>query len=297
MQDLTGRVAVVTGGASGIGFAMGERFGREGMKVVLADVEQLALEPAVEELRGRGVEATGVITDVSRYESVVALADAAFEEFGAVHVLCNNAGVGSGSEGQMWQYELTDWTWALGVNVWGVIHGINAFLPRMLDQGEEGHVINTSSGNGGVSPLPATPIYAVTKAAIVTLTECLYAHLQGAGGLIGTSVLFPGPHMLKTGLWTSWRNRPAELAKQRPRTTPYPSLDDWEQAMKAAGLEVEYTPVEEVAGRVVDAIRENRFWILPPDEQTDERIRQRSQSMLDRSSPAYLQPFVLDQKS
>jgi NAD(P)-dependent dehydrogenase (short-subunit alcohol dehydrogenase family) len=296
MRDLAGRVAVVTGGASGVGRAMAERFGREGMRLVLADVEQPVLEAAVDDLRAQRIEVMGVVTDVSRFESVQALAAAAFDTYGAVHVLCNNAGVGSGSEGHMWQFELSDWTWAVGVNVWGVIHGINAFVPRMLEHGDDGHVVNTSSGNGGISPLPSTPIYALTKAAVVTLTECLHAHLEGAGGRIKASVLFPGPHMLKTGLWTSWRNRPAELAKQKPRSTPYPSLDDWEQAMKAAGLDVEYTAVEEVAVRVVDAIRDEQFWILPEDDQTDLRIRERAQSMLDRANPGYLQPFILDRK-
>jgi NAD(P)-dependent dehydrogenase (short-subunit alcohol dehydrogenase family) len=295
VQGLSGKTAVVTGGASGIGRAMAERFGHEGMQVVVADVEQPVLEAAVSELRSDGLIVTGVLTDVSRFESVVALADAAFATYGAVHVLCNNAGVGSGSEGHMWDYELNDWAWAMGVNVWGVIHGVNAFVPRMLAQGDEGHVVNTSSANGGVSPLPSTPIYALTKAAVVTLTECLHAHLQGAGGKIKASVLFPGPHMLKTGLWTSWRNRPAELAKERPRTAPYPSLDDWEQAMKAAGLEVEYTPVEEVAARVVRAIREEQFWILPEDDKTDDRIGERAKSMLERANPTYLAPFILDQ--
>ena len=295
MQQLVGKVAVVTGGASGVGRAMGERFGREGMKVVLADVEESALESTVKELQAGGAEVTGVVTDVARFESVRELAAAAFDTYGAVHVLCNNAGVGSGSEGHLWQYELNDWAWAMGVNVWGVIHGINAFLPRMIEHGEDGHVVNTSSSNGGVSPLPSTPIYALTKAAVVTLTECLSAHLQGAGGKIKASVLFPGPHMLKTGLWTSWRNRPTELAKQRPRTTPYPSLDDWEQAMAKAGLEVQYTPVEEVAARVVQAIRDEQFWILPEDEATDDRIRQRADSMLERANPGYLAPFILDQ--
>jgi NAD(P)-dependent dehydrogenase (short-subunit alcohol dehydrogenase family) len=209
-----------------------------------------------------------------------------------VHVLCNNAGVGSGAEGRMWEYELSDWTWALGVNVWGVIHGVNAFVPGMVESGEEGHVVNTSSGNGGVAPLPTTPIYALTKAAVTCLTECLHSHLAGTN--VKASVLYPGPHMLRTGLWTSTRNRPPELAKQKPRATPPPTLDEWEQAMKEAGLEVLYTPVEEVAARVVEGIREERFWILPESEETDERIRARAQSMLDRADPTYLQPFVVD---
>jgi NAD(P)-dependent dehydrogenase (short-subunit alcohol dehydrogenase family) len=292
MHDLAGKVAVVTGGAGGVGRAMGERFGREGMKVVLADVEEPALEATVDELRAEGLEVTGVATDVSRFESVEALAGTTLDTYGRVHVLCNNAGVGSGAEGRMWEYELSDWTWALGVNVWGVIHGINAFVPGMVEAGEEGHVVNTSSGNGGVAPLPTTPIYALTKAAVTCLTECLHSHL--AGTKVKASVLYPGPHMLRTGLWTSTRNRPPELAKQKPRATPPPTLDEWEQAMKDAGLEVLYTPVEEVAARVVDGIREERFWILPESEEIDERIRARAQSMLDRADPTYLQPFVVD---
>src|SRR5438105_2652533 len=209
MERLEGRVAVVTGGASGIGRAMGERFGREGMKVVLADVEGPALDATVGDLKADGIDVTGVVTDVRRWESVEALRDRTLEAFGAVHVVCNNAGIGAGAEGKMWEHEVNDWKWALAVNVWGVIHGINAFVPAMLAGGDEGHIVNTSSGNGGVSPLPSTPQYATTKAAVVTLTECLYAQLQEVGAPVEASVLFPGPHMLRTGLFESWRTRPA----------------------------------------------------------------------------------------
>ena len=229
MESLAGKVAVVTGGAGGIGRAMGERLAAEGMRVVLADVEEGALKEAVDELRSRSVEVTGVVTDVSRYESVVELRDRALEAYGAVHLLCNNAGIGAGAEGPQWEHELNDWRWAFNVNVYGVIHGINAFVPGMVASGDEGHVVNTSSGNGGISPLRGTPQYAVTKAAVVTLTECLYAQLQDAGAAVGASVLFPGPHMLRTGLFTSWRNRPADLAKERPRVTPYPTVEDIEE--------------------------------------------------------------------
>src|SRR5437588_1157556 len=210
MQRLEGRVAVVTGGAGGIGRAMGERFAREGMQVVLADVQASALDATVEELRGDDLEVTGVVTDVRSYPSVEALRDATLAAYGAVHVVCNNAGIGAGAEGPMWEHELNDWRWAMEVNLWGVIHGINAFVPTMLAQGDEGHVVNTSSGNGGVAPLFTTPQYAVTKAAVVTITECLQGQLEAAGAKVGASVLFPGPHMLRTGLFESWRNRPPE---------------------------------------------------------------------------------------
>ncbi len=156
IDSLDGKVAVVTGGGGGLGRAMGERFAREGMRVVLADVQAPALDRAVEELRGAGLDVTGVVTDVTSFDSVVALRDRTLEAFGRVHVVCNNAGIGAGAEGRLWEHELNDWRWAIAVNVYGVIHGINAFVPPMLEQGEAGHVVNTSSGNGGIAPLRGT---------------------------------------------------------------------------------------------------------------------------------------------
>src|SRR5438105_6818937 len=151
MERLDGRVAVVTGGAGGIGRAMGERFALEGMKVVLADVQPDALDATVAELRQRGFDVTGVVTDVRQYESVAALRDRTLDTYGAVHVVCNNAGIGAGAEGPLWEHEHNDWQWAIEVNLWGVIHGVNAFVPVMLEQGDEGHLVNTSSGNGGIA--------------------------------------------------------------------------------------------------------------------------------------------------
>jgi NAD(P)-dependent dehydrogenase (short-subunit alcohol dehydrogenase family) len=214
--------------------------------------------------------------------------------YGAVHVLCNNAGVGSGAEGRMWEHDPNDWKWAFAVNVWGVFHGIQAFVPRMIAAGEPGHVVNTSSGDGGIAPLPTASVYAVTKAAVVTMTESLYAHLKAEHARVGASVLFPGPHMLRTGLWESHRNRPARYAKERPRRTPYRSLGQWEAAMKEAGHDVRFTPVEQVADLVAEGIREDRFWLLPESEHSDRQIRARSQSMLDRADPSYLESFILD---
>jgi NAD(P)-dependent dehydrogenase (short-subunit alcohol dehydrogenase family) len=288
MERLDGRVAVITGGAGGIGRAMGERFGREGMKVVLADVQEGPLDATVRELRADGLDVIGVVTDVTRYESVEALRDRTLDQFGAVHLVCNNAGIGAGAEGPLWEHDLMDWQWAIGVNLLGVVHGINAFVPAMIAGGDEGHVVNTSSGNGGISPLPGSPEYAVTKAAVVTLTECLYGQLQGAGHLIGASVLFPGPHMLRTGLFESWRSRPDRFAKRRPRTTPYITVDDLEAQMQAAGITVAYTPVDEVADRVADAVRAGTFWIHPPSDRSDEQLRARTQSILERTNPTYL---------
>jgi NAD(P)-dependent dehydrogenase (short-subunit alcohol dehydrogenase family) len=289
-----GQVAVVTGAASGIGLAMARRFAAEGLKVVLADVEEGALEKAASSLRESGADVHARVVDVGERAQVAELAEAAYATYGAVHVLCNNAGVGSGAEGRMWEHDPNDWKWAFAVNVWGVFHGVQAFLPRMLASGEPGHVVNTSSGDGGIAPLPTASVYAVTKAAVVTMTESLYAHLKAEHARVGASVLFPGPHMLRTGLWESHRNRPSRYAKQKPRRTPYRSLDQWEAAMKEAGHEVRFTPVDEVADLVVDGIRADRFWLLPASEHSDAQIRARARSMLDRADPSYLENFILD---
>jgi NAD(P)-dependent dehydrogenase (short-subunit alcohol dehydrogenase family) len=288
IERLAGKVAVVTGGASGIGRAMGERFARDGMRVVLADVEQPALDTTVSELRAGGLDVIGVVTDVTDYASVEALRDAALDAHGAVHLLCNNAGVGAGAEGHMWDHTINDWRWALDVNVWGVIHGIKAFVPAMIAGGDEGHVVNTSSGNGGIAPLPGTPIYALTKAAVVTLSESLYAQLSSVGARVGASVLFPGPHMLRTGLFESWRNRPPEMANPTPRATPPTTIESFEKRMADAGVQLTYTPVEDVADQVAEAVVAGTFWILPPSTSADDRISARATSMLERSNPTYM---------
>ncbi|MFG2785638.1 SDR family NAD(P)-dependent oxidoreductase [Streptomyces prunicolor] len=294
MELREGQVAVVTGAASGIGLAMARRFAADGLKVVLADVEQGALGKAAADLRADGADVHARVVDVGVRQQVLDLAESAYETYGAVHVLCNNAGVGSGAEGRMWEHEPNDWQWAFAVNVWGVFHGIQAFVPTMIKSGQPGHVVNTSSGDGGIAPLPTASVYAVTKAAVVTMTESLYAHLKAEHARVGASVLFPGPHMLRTGLWESHRNRPDRYAKERPRRTPYRSLDQWETAMKEAGKEVAFTPVEEVADLVVDGIRADRFWLLPESEHSDAQIRARADSMLDRANPSYLESFILD---
>ncbi len=288
MHALQDQVAVVTGGAGGLGRAMGERFAREGMRVVLADVQAEPLAKTVAECQAEGLAIIGVVTDVTNYASVEALRDATLSAYGAVHLVCNNAGIGAGAEGKMWEHELNDWRWAIGVNVMGVVHGINAFVPVMIEQGTEGHVVNTSSGNGGVSPLPSTPQYAATKAAVVTITECLYGQLQEVGSKVGASVLFPGPHILRTGLFESWRSRTDEFAKERPRQTPYTTVEALEAQMKAAGVNIAYTPVEEVADCVVRGVLAGDFWIHPRSDRGDAQLLARTDSILHRTNPSYL---------
>ena len=288
MKELRGRVAVVTGGANGIGLALARRFGQEGMRVVVADVERGALDAAARALAAEGFDALPVACDVRRFEQVQALADAALARYGAVHVVCNNAGVGSGSSGPMWEHDLNDWAWCLGVNVMGVVHGIRAFVPILLRQGDEGHVVNTSSGNGGVAPLPGTPIYAATKSAVTVISECLHGQLAAVSDKVRVSVLYPGPNWMRTGIFASERNRPAELAQARPSAGPRVSFEALREQMLAAGLPFAETPLEEVADGVVRGIREQRFWMLPASERTDDAIRARARSMLERSDPDYM---------
>lgn len=289
MERFDGRVAVVTGGAGGVGRALGERFARAGMKVVLADLDPEPLALAVDVMRAAGHTVIGVATDVSELASVEALRDHAYDEFGAVHVLCNNAGVGAGAEGKVWDHTDNDWGWGLAVNLWGVIHGIQAFVPTMLAGGDDGHVVNTSSGNGGIAPLISTAIYATTKAAVTTLSEVLWGQLRSVDSRIGVSVLYPGPKVLRTGLLESASKRPARWQNDTPRTTPFTTIESFEARMRAAGIEPDYTPVEAVAEEAFIGIHENRFWILPASDRTDDKIRARAASLLVRSDPTYLE--------
>lgn len=270
MQDLGGRVAVVTGGAGGIGRALVERFVAEGMRVVVADVEARALEETVAELRAGGAEVTGVRTDVTSYESVEALADAAYAAYGAVHVLCNNAGVGPPG-GLVWESTPNDWKWTFSVNVFGVAHGIQAFVPRMLASGEEGLVINTSSPDGPIAPMPQASVYAATKCAVTCVTECLAAQLADQGAKVSAAVFYPsGKGLLDTGLWTSDRNRPADLARERPRETPALTVAE----LRETGVPVQ--PLDELAAMVVAGIRDGRFVMVIDVERHAATLRDRA---------------------
>ncbi|HZM40609.1 MAG TPA: SDR family NAD(P)-dependent oxidoreductase [Acidimicrobiales bacterium] len=256
MDDLKGKVAVVTGGAGGIGRALAVRFAAEGMRLVVADVEEAALDATVATLKDEGADAIGVPTDVTSFASVEALADAAYAAYGAVHVLCNNAGVGPPG-GLVWETTPNDWRWTFGVNVFGVAHGIQAFVPRMLASGEEGIVINTSSPDGPIAPLPQASVYAATKCAVTCVTECLAAQLAAEGGRVRAAVFYPsGKGLLDTGLWTSDRNRPPELARERPRETPPLTVAE----LRERGVPVQ--PLDELADLVVDGIRDGRFVMI-----------------------------------
>lgn len=287
MKDLSGKVAVITGGGGGIGKAMGEALAREGMKIVLSDVVQPSLDAAVEELRGNGADVIGVLTDVSKLESVERLRDATVDHFGAVHLVCNNAGVASGAHGQLWEHEINDWRYAMSVHVYGVINGINAFVPWMLEHGDEGHIVNTSSHNGGFAPVAAAPTYATCKAAVVTLSECLFGQLRAIGSDIGVSVLFPSGKtegILDTGIWTP-RERPPEYAPEQPIDTSS-KMQMWIDMKEAAGDPVQFTPLSEVADTMVDGLKANRFWMVE-EGRFEELVQARADVILARADPVY----------
>jgi NAD(P)-dependent dehydrogenase (short-subunit alcohol dehydrogenase family) len=268
MDDFTGKVAVVTGAASGIGLALARRCAAEGMRVVLADVEVGPLDAATKELAAEHGDdrVLAVPTDVREAEALEALAEATVDRFGAAHLLCNNAGVGVG--GLAWTVPADRWRWIVEVNLLSVAHGIRAFVPRMIEQGE-GHVVNTASAAGILTGPGMSPYYA-TKHAVVALSESLHFDLQMMGGVVGVSVLCP--EWVRTNIADSERNRPADVSavdlmgQPIPEPDPdapgdadaAPALRDMVQSLVDGGLD----PAE-VAAAVLDGVRVRRFWIFP----------------------------------
>ena len=259
MEDFAGKVAVVTGGASGIGRSLVKELLAAGAKVVIGDVEQSALDRVLEEFSDAG-DLQGVVTDVSSADSFNHLAARVYELHGACHLLFNNAGVAAPSA-NVWETTDNDWKWVHGVNVLGVVHGIQAFVPRMIAAGEPGHVINTSSGDGGISPLPYQSVYASSKAAVSCISECLAAQLQTEDTRLGASVFYPSGGLLDTGIWTTDRNRPTELARETPYA-PVPTIQDFKVAAAAAGMQLEFQDLDELARFCLQGIREKRFVIM-----------------------------------
>lgn len=260
MQELAGRVAVITGGASGIGRAMAVRFRDAGMHVVIADVEAAALAATADEF---GV--VGVRTDVADAASVQALADEVVDRFGTAHVLCNNAGVGGG--GVISSLTLNDWKWVIDVNLWGVVHGLHSFLPLLLANDDGGHVVNTAS-MAGLSAWPGIGPYNATKYAVVGISETLAAEL--AGSPVGVSVLCPG--VVNTNIFQSQRNRPEALRN--------PSRNPGARAANAQVTTMQGIDASIVAEQVHDAVLQDRFWILTHPELV-EHVERRTHSIVD----------------
>ena len=217
----------------------------------------------------------GVVTDVSDAASLNALADRVFESHGACHLLFNNAGVAAPSA-NVWETTVNDWRWVHGVNIMGVIQGIQAFVPRMIASGEEGHVINTSSGDGGISPLPFQSVYASSKAAVSTITECLDAQLQIEKTQLRASIFYPSGGLLDTGIWTTARNRPDTLARESEPALPAPTIDQFKDAAKAAGMELQFQDLDDLARHCLEGIRQQQFIIMYGHAETETTLKDRA---------------------
>lgn len=275
MKELKGKVAVVTGGAGGLGRAMAMHFAREGMHVALADIDQASLDVTAAELRMLGVEAIGIRTDVSKAAEVDALAARVVAELGGVHVVCNNAGISP--LGAAWENTLADWEWMLGVNLWGVIHGVRAFTPLLLAQ-DEGHIVNTASVAGLINP-PGSAMYNVTKHAVVALTETLFHDLAGRKSKVGCSVLCPA--YVPTGIADSERSRPAALAN--PGATKSAEQQAREDMLKKA-VRSGRLSADDIGAAVLAAVKEERFYILT-HPRIKGAIQARMEDILEGRSP------------
>ena len=281
MKDFKDKVAVVTGAASGMGLAFAHRFAGEGMAVVAADIESEPLAMAEAALKAKGGRVLAVRTNVMSEDDVNALADKAFATFGNVHILCNNAGVAATAatlRSRPWETPLSDWEWTWGVNFMGVLYGIRAFIPRMLENGEEGHIVNTASMAGlltGANP------YNISKHSVVCLTEGIYKEFKGMGAKLSASVLCPG--LIKTAILEAERNRPPELGQGTNLAAQRPEVQMFAAAFKAA-LDQGYEP-EEVARQVFEAVRDDKFYIFPAQPNVLESVKTRMTDIIEQRNP------------
>ena len=278
MKQFRDRTAVITGAASGIGLELARRAAAEGMNLVLADIEAAKLDVAAASL---GIDADRILarrTDVSREDEIVALADAAFARFGGVHLLCNNAGVGLTRV--TWEHSTADWEWVLGVNLWSVIHGIHHFLPRMLEQADEGHIVNTSSVAGLLST-PGMAAYNVSKHGVVTLSETLYGELLAARAKVGVSVLCPA--WVPTGIHDSSRNRQDRFGSAAPAAGLSAAYEErMGQAVKSGRL-----TAADMATEVFTAVGEGRFYVIP-HRKINNAIQLRTDDIMNLRNPTPL---------
>jgi len=263
ITDYDDTVAVITGGASGVGLALGRALIARGAHVVVADVEESALERAVEALSSTATtKVVGVRTDVTDVGSVQALADQAFTSFGRVNVLFNNAGVGA-PQALFWETTPNDWAWVNAVNLFGVVYGVQAFVPRMIESGEPGYVVNTTSGDGAIAPMPTAAPYAASKAGVAILTECLAFQLREVEANVAAGLMFPsGRGLIATGMWTADRNRHEKWERERERPPVSPevqAMKDRAQQAASENREMFEAALDELANSVLDGILAGQY--------------------------------------
>ena len=286
MQDFNNKVAVITGGSSGVGRSLAFALGRLGAKVVVGDVDKAAMARIQSELAAENIEALVEHCDVTSPDSLNALADKAEQAFGGIQLVFANAGISAGESGAMWEYSQKDWQWCMNVNLWGVVNTISAFMPRLVAANQEAHFVITGSGNGALLVYPDQPIYTASKAAVHAITENLHYQVTAAGSPVKVSALFPGPHVVDTGLFNSGRVRPQELRKEvEGNASGISSVDDMKKMAAEWGIDLQTTHPDEVAQMAVEGLRNNAFWLLATTPETDEKIRARAQMILSRQTP------------
>lgn len=286
MQDFNNKVAVITGGSSGVGRSLAFALGGLGAKIVVGDVDRSAMDQLRSDLASSDIDARVEHCDVTSLDSLNALADKAMQAFGGIHLVFANAGISAGESGPMWDYSPKDWQWCLNVNLWGVINSITAFMPRLVAANEEAHFVVTGSGNGALLVYPDQPIYTASKAAVHTITENLHYQVTAAQSPVKVSALFPGPHVVDTGLFNSGRVRPQELKKEvEGNASGISSVEDMKEMAAKWGIELQVTHPDEVAQMAVEGLRNNAFWLLATTPETDEKIRDRAQMVLSRQTP------------
>jgi NAD(P)-dependent dehydrogenase (short-subunit alcohol dehydrogenase family) len=287
MKDFKDKVAVITGGASGVGRSLAFALGREGAKIVVGDVDEANMASTLKDLKAEDIDAITQKADVTSADSMNSLAEKAFSHFGGVQLVFANAGIGAGEGGQMWEYDLNDWEWGFRVNTWGVINTINAFMPKLVEQNEEAHFVITGSGNGAFLIYPDQPIYTATKAAVQAITEGLYFQMQRLQSPVQVNALFPGPNVVDTGIFNSDRVRPEDLPKNPDKPdSGITSVDDMQKMMKEFGMPpLETTHPDEVAEYALEGLKENNFWISKTKESTTQQIRDRFDGILAKTNP------------
>jgi len=286
MKDFNNKVAVITGGASGVGRSLAFALGRRGAKVAVGDVDSVAMEAVKEALEAEGIETVVEHCDVTQVDSLNGLADKAEAALGPLDLVFANAGIGAGENGPMWEYSTKDWQWCLNVNLWGVINSITAFMPRLVARNSEAHFVVTGSGNGAFLVYPDQPIYTASKAAVQTITENLHYQMQAAQSPVKISALFPGPHVVDTGLFNSGRVRPQELKKAvEGNESGISSVEDMKKMCAEFGIELQTTHPDEVADMAVAGLEQNAFWLLATTPETDAKIRARTDMILNRETP------------
>ncbi len=286
MQDFTDKLAVITGGASGVGRSLALALAEASARVLVVDVDEAGLVEVENKLTAAGATVYTQICDVTDQSSLDALAAYAFDELGGAHLIFANAGIAAGEAGPMWGYADADWKWCFDVNFWGVVQTINAFMPRLVAQNEEAHFVITGSGNGAFIVYPDQPVYSATKAAVQAVTEALYQQVALAELPIKIHALFPGPHIVDTGIFDSDRVRPARFIKAEDAPdSGIHSADDMRKMMEEFGMELITTHPDEVAATALDGVREDSFWILPLNPDSEKRIKIRMDSIINRTNP------------